>query len=269
MMRKYLLTGATLLLLGVCISSCNKTSPAFNRENIKATWLADTKDGLQIPLKQYQAYTFDDDYGVVIQGIKNMDEGNYKWGSSPSLYYYVYCCSLEMSGTLSGFFDLPVSVSVAFDFDITRQKDSLLIITPSQYYIDQTAVEPGYTDLQMTKLNKNYASADSIRGIWEVTSHDSSPYNEFRLQFDNTGELVYYYKDTEGEWAQRRILDDETDYYNKFSDFLAVTIYDNSTLGTSSKWNVACFSIDSLSSYSGILEITSEELGQYHLEKIE
>lgn len=258
--KKYLIPGVILLLLGISISSCNKVSPAFNRENIKAAWIA--------PSQNY-IYLFNNDNGVTISGIQNLSDGNYKWKTSENLYYNVYCCSLEMSGTITGFFDIPTSMSIKFGYDIQKQKDSLLIIVPTQYDFNETPVDPGYTELRMDKLPNKYAAVDSIMGMWEVKTKDGASYDEFRLQFDNAGTMVYYFKNEAGEWTERRKIGTEDDYYNKYSDFLALTVYDNDVLGTAEKWNVHLFSIDSLSPAHKVLDISSSTLGSYHLEKIE
>lgn len=266
---KYFFTGAVLLLLGFFAVSCNKTSPAFNRENIKATWMAYSKDGVTLSPEQYMIYSFDDENGLIISGVQNKGDGNYTWGESPNIYYYVNCCTLDILGSLTGFFDISASFTASFKYNIKKQKDSLLIITPVEYLFDSTPVEPGYSELQMKKLRSNYSMADSLEGTWQVIKHNDTPYSDFRLKFDPSGSLSFLQPDSSGVWSSTDNGTAQNDRFDSYSELLVFTLYNNSILAVPEKWGVSCFIIDSLSPSSKVLDITSQSLGSYHFEKAE
>lgn len=263
---KYWLIGLFFTLLCFALSSCSNYNPAYNRENIKATWIAEVKDGDSIaPPEQRMVYTFDKSGSVFFKGKNNKGDGNYKWSES-SIVYSVNCCVLDVAGSLTGFYDIDTKVDVKFSFDIVKQRDSLLIITPTAYSLNDVEVEPGYVNLQMRKIPSTYAAMDSIIGVWEVKSRNGATYNEFRLMFSSSA-FAFYTKDGEGQWVTRSVGEEGDDYCNLYYDFIAFTLYDNSIWGTASKWGVKCFSVKKASLYEKTLNIASED-ALYHLELV-
>jgi hypothetical protein len=250
----------------IVFSSCSDYNPAYNRENIKATWIAEIKDGVKIAdCAQRKIYSFNKSGSVILSGKKNMGDGNYKWGES-TLSYSVTCCVLDVSGTAAGIFDISDNIKLDMSFDIVKQKDSLLIITPTKYLINEQDIAPDYTNLQMRKIPSKYASVDSISGVWEVKSRNGVSYNAFRVEFSDKN-FAFYYKDSFGNWSSRAVGEEGADFFNLYYDFLAFTLYDNLVLGTSSKWSVSCFDIIKASPYEGVLDFSSEN-DSYHLELV-
>jgi hypothetical protein len=226
-----------LILQIIILPSCTRQNPAYNRENIKATWIVEKYDGEEIALSKRTTYTFDKDGGLIINGIKNSGEDNYKWGKSALLNYKVHCCNLEINGSLEGFFDISTSYKVSQNFEIVRQKDSSLTIKVISYKIDDNDVDPSFTESTLTKLPSTYSKAESLFGLWE---YDGSAYNPFRIELRSSNSLKFYIKsDDTLSWE----LVSKDDYYNLYYKFIALTLFNNPVFGVTDKWRVATLKI--------------------------
>lgn len=238
--------------------SCTKENPAYNRENIKASWLFDTKDGSLIPEKEYLIYKFEEGGIVSLTGVRNIENENYKWGSE-YLRYNVHCSNLKISGNLSGFNDISAAIRVDQEYEIIKQKDSSLTISPILYKIDSLDITPDYTLATMRKMPGIYASIDSLLGVWEINSIGAEAINTFRLEFLEKGKLNFYLKQSNGTWSLLEVEEDEDSYYNPYYNFVTITLYDNELLGRKDKWDVSIFDIVSLTPLSEKMVLSKDD----------
>ena len=64
---------AVMIAAGMAVS-CNQESPAYNRENLKATWIVDTYDGNLLDERNYTVMTFTSSGTVVYEGVLTLDK---------------------------------------------------------------------------------------------------------------------------------------------------------------------------------------------------
>ena len=59
-----------MIAAGMAVS-CSQESPAYNRENLKATWIVDTYDGNLLDERNYTVMTFTSSGTVVYEGVRD------------------------------------------------------------------------------------------------------------------------------------------------------------------------------------------------------
>lgn len=250
--RKHILLFSLSGIL-LAAAACDKENPAYNRENIKGTWIVETADGNTLSEKDRFVMTFDE-YGMVTYyGVSATDTG-YVWDNN-RLYYEVYCCDLTISGQFSGLFGNLAPVKVESVYDFISHEDSSLVIGVRSYSVNDTPVDPDYSMLGMEKLPSTYAAVDSISGVWQFNTKNEAAFQDYRIQFQDDGSLVFYTRIGENEWSKGT----SGDYYALYDYFLPVTLYDNPVFGTASSWDVVCFIIESVSKTTNTMVLSSGE----------
>lgn len=236
------------------LSSCSSESPAYNRENIKATWIVDTYDGQPLDERNYTVMTFTSSSTVSYAGVLTRGDGNYQWGEN-TLTYSIYCCDLSISGTYSGLFGFYPEMETAQEYYFVESADSSMTLGLESWTLGGAAAEPEFSQMTMRKISSDYASADStLLGVWQFSSRNGEPFQDYRLHFQSDGVLTMSVRAGENAWTA---MGDSTDYYRIYEDFLTLTLYNNDVFGTPSKWNVKCFRIDSLSSETATMAVQS------------
>lgn len=230
-----------VILFSLLFVSCNKDKPAYNRENIKATWLVHSIDGNELSVRDCYFMTFDNASRVTYYGISTTDTG-YVWDSN-RLRYEVYCCDLTIEGEFSGLFGYMTPISVSAGYDFISHEDSAMVLGVRKYAVNGSEVTPEHSRFSMKKLPQKYAATDSVSGIWQFNTKNGEEFVNYRVRFGNNGGFMFYTKIGENEWSEGN----GTDTYSLYDKFMAVTLYDNSVFGTSSKWDVACFIIETAS----------------------
>lgn len=249
--RKHIFLSAVLSLLVVV--SCSKVNPAFNRENVKGVWMVNTRDGYVLSDRDCFFMQFDETGTVTYSGIAVTDTGHV-W-SSNRLFYEVYCCDLTVKGQFSGLFGNQEPLSVEYVYDFISHDDSSLVIGLRSFSVNGKETEPEYSSLGMEKLNSSYAAIDSISGIWQFNMKNGEVFQDYRLQFRDDGFLTFYTRTGENEWKKGN----PTDRYFKFDDYLAMVLYDNSLFGVTSRWETACFRIETASRKTNRLILVAGE----------
>lgn len=177
-----------VILISVGVSSCSDVSPAYNRENIKGTWINYSADNVELPISDYKVYEFKgDDEGFVISA--RVDIADTTVWHNYLMDYSVYCCDLEAEGSIVGLYGLPNPSYLKANYDFVEHTDTTLTILPTSLKINDTDIESLNTTLSMRKLPRNYQLAqDSLVGVWAVNSKNGETYEEFRIEFksDNT-----------------------------------------------------------------------------------
>lgn len=236
------------------VVSCNSESPAYNRENIKATWIVDTYDGQLLDERRYTVMTFTSSNTVNYAGVLTRGDGNFQWGEN-TLMYDIYCCDLSISGTYSGLFGFYPEMETSQEYYFVESRDSLMTIGVENWSVGGAAAEPEFSQMTMRKISSNYAAADTaVLGVWQFNSRNGEPFSDYRLQFLPEGALSMSVRTGENAWSA---LGDSTDYYSLYEDFLALTLFNNNVFGTPLKWDVKCFLIDSVSSVYGTMTMQS------------
>ena len=235
------------------VSSCKAESPAYNRENIKATWIVDTYDGNMLDERNYTVMTFDNSGIVTYEGVLTLDSANYQWGSN-DLRYEIYCCDFTITGAFSGLFGYLEEVYTEQKFDFILTEDSLMTLGVNTYSVDGTEIVPEFSQMTMRKLPRSYASADTLYGVWQFNTRNGTDFSNYRMQFQPDGVVTVSVRTGENSWEP---MGAGEDYYNLYEDFIAMTLYDNYEFGTSGKWDVKCFLIDSISSVTGRMALQS------------
>lgn len=257
MTRIFLIMSAAAVSAGF-LCSCSSESPAYNRENIKATWIVDTYDGVLQDERDYTVMTFSASGTVVYAGVLSMNGSNFQWGEN-TLRYETYCCDLSISGTYEGLFGHVSSVETFQDYSYVHSEDSLMTLGLEQYMLaGQDITSTQYSTMTMRKIPLTYAQADTILGVWQFNTMNGTSFSDCRVQFGEDGVLTVFRRTGENSWSPMgSTAADSADYYNLYSDFVALTMYDNDILGTAGKWDVKCFSIDSLSGVDGRMFLES------------
>lgn len=248
---RYFLPEAMAFLMIIAVS-CSKQKPSYNRENLKGIWVADTYDGMLLDERKWVTYKYGAEGTVELGGVLTSGDGNYKWGSG-LMSYEAYCCDVVQSGDLTGFFEIPLKVSVYQNYDIYESADSLVTLRLLSFTINKEEVPSDYNMLTMRKIPLSSSSSDSLVGIWQFATVDGQPFERYRLEFSAQKKVVFYVDD-DGEWMA---TGGDEDYYNKYHDFLALTLYDNPYFGTPSYWDVACFSDLYASPYNSYMTFSS------------
>lgn len=233
--------------------SCSKENPAYNRENIKATWLVDTRDGNRLDERDWTVMTFDNSNTVTWEGVLSLEDIGCQWGSN-TLIYDIYCCDFSIYGTFSGLFGFVDQVVTTQEYDFVHSEDSLMILGLKKLFIDSQEVTPEFSQMTMRKLPSTYADVDTIAGIWQFNTLDGADFSGYRVQFNDDGTLTVSLRTGENTWQP---MGGGEDYFRLYDDFLAMTLYDNAAFGTPSKWDVKCFQIDSISDLTGTMAMHS------------
>ena len=243
-----------VIVIAVCvITSCNRDNPAYNRENLKATWIVDTYDGNLLDERDYTVMTFTSSGTVRYEGVLTLDSANYQWGEN-TLRYTIYCCDFSINGLFSGLYGYLDQVSTRQEYSFIVSQDSLMTLGVESYSINGTEVTPEYTQMTMRKIPLDYAVADTLYGVWQFNTKNGGGFMNYRVQFQPDNVLTMSVRSGENAWEP---LGSGEDYYRIYEDFLVMTVYDNLEFGTSGKWDVKCFLIDSLSMASGRMALRS------------
>lgn len=249
---------ATILGL-LLLHSCNKDNPAYNRENVKGTWIVTQYDGTPLDMRDYTVMTFDKDFNVTYWGIQSKGTGDYQWGNN-LLGYDIYCCDLAIFGTYSGIYGYLSPVSTHQEYLFSSVEDSLMTISNAVYQINDAYITPPFSDMTMKKIHSKYASTDSLAGVWQFLTKDGQEYNNHRIQFHADGKLVIYHQDNPGQWVPMG----DKDYFNKYEDFLPLTIWSNEEFGEVNHWSVNCFRIENCMPKSGTMTLF-DQYSEYKL----
>ena len=250
--------GYMAVALAVCavvgiFSSCSAESPAYNRENLKATWIVDTYDGYLLDERDYTVMTFSSSGTVTYEGVLTLDSANYQWGNNV-LRYDIYCCDFSISGTYSGLYGYLAEVDTYQEYSFILSQDSLMTLGVDAYTINGVEAVPEYTQMTMRKIPLTYAVADTMYGVWQFNTMNGEDFSNYRVQFQPEGVLTVSVRVGENSWEP---MGNGEDYYNLYKDFLAMTLYDNHGFGTAGKWDVKCFLIDSISTSTGRMALRS------------
>lgn len=240
--------------------SCSRESPAYNRENIKATWLIDTRDGNLLDERDWTVVTFDKSNVVTWSGVLTLDDTvGCQWGDN-TLMYEIYCCDFSIYGTFTGLFGFVDQVVTTQQYDFVHSEDSLMTLGLSSLIIGGQEVTPEFSQMTMRKLPSTYAVTDTIAGVWQFNTRDGADFSNYRIQFQGDGSLIISSRTGENAWQP---MGGGEDYFRLYDDFLALTVYDNAEFGTPSRWDVKCFQIDSISSQTGSMAMHSS--GQHYV----
>lgn len=234
------LTAAACIMASA--ASCNRENPAYNRENIKGTWLVHTLDGTQLDEKEWMTMTFTSSSTVTWSGVLAVGDGNFQWGDN-TLLYDVYCCDLSISGSFEGLFGLQTQIETLQEYSFVHNEDSLMTLGVERWTVGGEETEPEFTQITMRKLPASYASVDTIAGVWQFASRGGEDFSSYRLQFAADGVLTVSSRTGENSWTP---MGAGEDYYRLYDDFLTLTVYDNPVFGTPAKWDVKCFQIESI-----------------------
>ncbi|HIZ85391.1 MAG TPA: hypothetical protein IAC04_02750 [Candidatus Coprenecus stercoravium] len=237
----------------ILLHSCNADNPAYPRENLKATWIVDIHDGEALDERDYTVMTFSSSGLVNYEGVLTLDSSNYQWGEN-SLRYDIYCCDLSIYGTYSGLFGYLAEMETRQEYSFIVNEDSLMTLGVDVWSMGGAEAASPYSSMTMRKLPQSYAAADTLYGVWQFNTRNGEDFSGYRLQFQPEGVLTVSRRTGENSWE---MMGDSTDYYSFYYDFMALTVYDNEEFGTSGKWDVKCFSIDSVSGRTGRMAIRS------------
>lgn len=242
-----------VLFSAVLLHSCNADNPAYPRENLKATWIADTYDGVLQDERNYTVMTFSPSGTVTYAGVLTLDSANYQWGQN-TLNYDIYCCDLSIRGKYSGLFGCLQEMETYQEYSFVVNEDSLMTLAVDSWSMGGVETEPWYSQMTLRKIPSTYSRADTLYGVWQFNTRNGEEFSDYRLQFLSDGVLYVSERTGENSWAT---MGDSTDYYSLYHDYIALTLYDNGAFGTPGKWDVRCFSIDSVSGRSGRMAVRS------------
>lgn len=218
--------------------SCNSVKPSYNRENLKATWVADTYDGTLSEPSRWTVQKFDDNGTLTVNGVCDTGDGNRLW-SSCTLKYEAYCCEMSYYGTVKGFLGIPVSADISREYAFASSLDSLVALDIIEEKINGESVFSDHNRLTMRKLRSKYAVNDSLVGIWQTSTRDGEKFESWRMMFEKSGRFTLSVQRPSGEWDQMGQGDDK---YSLYSDFIALTVKNNPYLGKEEFSDVAFFS---------------------------
>lgn len=256
---QYLFFAMSMALL--MLSSCSNENPAYNRENIKATWIVKYYNNQTLPLamRDYTVITFDNSFGATHWGILSKGTGDYQWGSN-ALTYDVYCCDLAINGTYSGLYGYITPVTTHQEYIFSSVEDSVMTISNAVYQINQAYITPEFTDMTMEKITSKYASLDSLAGVWQFLERDGKEYNDYRIQFLSDGKLSLFKLSPDNQW----VLMEGDNYFHKYDYFLPLTLWSNEEFGTVNHWDVKCFEIVECTPKMGTMTLT-DHTSEYKL----
>ena len=243
---------AVIFAAGMTVS-CSQESPAYNRENLKATWIVDTYDGNLLDERNYTVMTFTSSGTVKYEGVLTLDSANYQWGEN-TLRYDIYCCDFSISGTYSGLYGYLNGVDTYQEYSFVLSQDSLMTLGLERWTLGGEETVPEFSQMTMRKLPSTYASTDTIAGVWQFLTRGGEDFSSYRMQFAADGSLTMSSRSGENSWTP---MGTGEDYYRLYDNFLALTIYDNPVFGTPSKWDVKCFEIESISDSTATMSMHS------------
>jgi len=221
----------------VSMISCDRVKPAYNRENLKATWVADKYDGVVVDPYRWTVQNFSDKGALTIFGVRDVGDGNRTWGSC-SMSYEAYCCDVSYVGIIQGFMGIPISAELSREYAFASSQDSLVTLDLISEKVNGEDVYSDHNRLTMRKLVKTYASTDSLVGIWQTSTRDAEKFESWRLMFESGNVFSLSVQTPGGSWMQ---IGDGTDQYAVYTDFITLTIKDNPYLGTEGYTDVAIF----------------------------
>lgn len=234
-------------------ASCSGDNPAYNRENVKGTWLVDIRDAAELPERDWTVATFNSAGTVVLEGVLTQEDANFQWGNN-TLMYEIYCCDFSIDGNFSGLFGFSGDAGTEQEYYFVDSRDSLMTVGIESLLIDGVEVVPEFSQITMRKLPADYAAVDTLAGVWQFNTRDGATFTDYRIQFHNDGALTVSSRTGENSWTP---MGGGEDYFNRYDNLLALTLYDNAAFGTPAKWDVRCFQIDSVSIPSGRMAMRS------------
>lgn len=249
----YIVLLSAILTCGLCAVSCNRENPAYNRENLKATWLVHTLDGSPLDERSCTVMTFTSSSTVTWAGVLTLEDANYQWGEN-TLLYDVYCCDLSVTGTFDGLFGYLAPMETAQEYSFVHHEDSLMTLGVERWMTGGEEVTPEFSQMTMRKLPASYSATDTIAGVWQFITRGGENFSSYRIQFASDGGLTLSSRSGENDWTP---MGAGEDYFRIYDDFLALTLYDNPVFGTPAKWDVKCFRIDSISDSTATMSLRS------------
>ena len=202
-----------VIVIAVCvITSCNRDNPAYNRENLKATWIVDTYDGNLLDERDYTVMTFTSSGTVRYEGVLTLDSANYQWGEN-TLRYTIYCCDFSINGLFSGLYGYLDQVSTRQEYSFIVSQDSLMTLGVESYSINGTEVTPEYTQMTMRKIPLDYAVADTLYGVWQFNTKNGGEFMNYRVQFQPENVLSMSVRSGENSWDP---VGNGEDYYRLY-----------------------------------------------------
>jgi len=231
-----------LICFSLLLTGCENDDPAYNRENIKGTWIVYALGDSDLTPNDYYICDFSTDASTLsISAVKDMGDGNFSWGTS-IVTYNVYCCSLKIYGDIDSLGPLGATkYNINTEFSFETSKDSLLVIKPETYQFDNTDVEPTFTTVKLKKLYRMYSVSDSLSGTWELASKDGVSDFSFRLTFDTAGGIQYLTKDSSTDTWTEDISMAAT--YSAYQSFIAISSDSNPELGSDGLSTVKCWDL--------------------------
>ncbi|MFA6676796.1 MAG: hypothetical protein WCS34_04310 [Bacteroidales bacterium] len=242
-MKKTLYVVSVILIcFSLLLTGCENDNPAYNRENIKGTWIVYALGDRVLTPDEYYICDFSTDASTLnISAVKDMGDGSLSWGTS-SVTYNVYCCSLKIYGEIDSIGPLGATqYDINTEFSFETSEDSLLVIKPETYQFDNTDVEPTFTSVKLKKLYRLYSASDSLSGTWELTSKDGVDDSSFRLIFDSEGGIQYMIQDGETDTWTEDVSKAAT--YSAYQSFIAISSDSNSELGSDLVSTVKCWDL--------------------------
>ena len=244
-MRKHVKILTVLLLSLPLLISCNKRSPAYYRNNMIGTWIMDIVDDEKLNESDYTVMTYNNMFELQCMGKKADEDGNFVWGED-KLTYNIYCCDFAIYGKRD-------DVYIRQEYDFVSAEDSLTTLEIRLNSIDDNECDAGFKTITMRKIPNSYYKADSLYGIWQFKTRNDEEFSDYRIQFSQNGSLSFYIRGENNEWSSPS----NADTYNKYDDFMALTMFNNPVLGKEGMSVVAGFLIETASPKTGIMKISS------------
>lgn len=232
--RKY---AAGVIVSLLMISSCSKTKPSYNRENLKGDWVVRVYDGSVVNPDRWKLYSFGEKGSLKVTGIRNLGDGDFEWGSS-DLLYEAYCCDVSYGGDIRGFLGISVSAYLERDYNFIESRDTMVTMELVSERLNGEDVYSDFNRVTMTRLSSEYSSTDSLQGIWQTSTRNGEKFEEWRMVFYSDGSFVMMTQSGSGRWTP---VSEEDGSYLVYDDFAAVTVFDNGYIGTSGHQDVAMF----------------------------
>lgn len=241
--------------------SCSKESPAYDRENIKASWIVEMKDYYPLSIVDYNVLTFMNGGELECYSDINEADTSKVWGRN-SLSYEVYCCDMKIEGKIKEAYGFVSETQISAEFDFLSSNDSVVTLSVKSAKVSESDVTPSFQTLTLKKLPSDYAATDSLQGIWQFNTRSGEPFEDYRIQF-NGERLGFYERVGENEW---RLVNQE-DLYTRYSSLLILRLFSNKVFGTPLTWDVKKFLIDELSPSEGSM-ILRDDIHTYKLSYI-
>ena len=220
------------------LNSCFTKDPAYTRDNIAGYWMLERHNSTEINVSETEIFEFSGNK-VYRHRFMPVSGTDVKW-SSDELRYSVSCCTVDISGEITGIPGI-YEEKVGFEliWDVLAHNDSILLVKIDSYKID--GIDNGSAG-DLVRFKKVSPDKSTLVGVWQIESINGNVQEDFRVEFYSDLSYDLLIKNAENQWS---VVPENEGEYVLYADFIALTQFGNSYFGNNSQgWSALGFNVN-------------------------